>query len=500
MIGRTSLPLYGKILGWLALNAVLLLAAFAAALWFGFGIRPDMMLRADATGQVGSVGRLLVSELRRSPRYEWDEIVARYDDAYQVRFILLGPRGEQQAGTVSVLPPAIMARVRTERGERDDRRPPGLREDERRGDPPKPPRGGVTSIDGFYWSVQRLPSGGRPGDGPPPPVWLVVRSDSLSAGGLFLNMRPWLTGVGVAALFSVLWWLPFVRGITGAISAMEAATVRVAGGGFDLTGRVADRRGRFGRALRRQDELGGLARAIAEMARRLEGFVTGQRRFLGDIAHELCAPIARGQVAVEILAQRVAGSERERVEDVREEVEEMSKLVNELLSFSKAAIGAGGARFESVSVAEAVREAAEREASGADVRVEVAGDLCAEADAALMQRAVGNLIRNAVRYAGEAGPVAVMAGAEGGWVKVTVEDCGPGVPQEAVRRLFDPFYRVDESRDRETGGVGLGLAIVKSAVEACGGTVRCCNREPRGFAVEMRFRLSQEKPEKPSIP
>ncbi|MGC1479450.1 MAG: HAMP domain-containing protein, partial [Chthoniobacterales bacterium] len=326
MMGRTALPLYAKIVGWLALNAVLLVAALAMTLWFGFGIRPAAMLTADAAGQVGSVGRLLVSDLRRAPRDEWDEIVARYDEAYRVRFILLGPRGEQLVGTSTTLPAEIADRVRSEREERSERRAgdPGLGRDVV--DARRPPRRGVTRIDGHYWSVQRLPAGGRPGGGPPP-VWLVVRSDSLGAGGLFLDLRPWLAGVGLAAFLSVVWWFPFVRRITGSISAMEAATGRVARGNFDLIGKDADWQGRFARSLRRRDELGELARAIAAMARRLEGYVTGQRRFLGDIAHELCAPIARGQVAVEILAQRVGKPEQERVNDLREEVEEMSRLV-----------------------------------------------------------------------------------------------------------------------------------------------------------------------------
>ncbi|MGC1481938.1 MAG: HAMP domain-containing sensor histidine kinase, partial [Chthoniobacterales bacterium] len=169
----------------------------------------------------------------------------------------------------------------------------------------------------------------------------------------------------------------------------------------------------------------------------------------------------------------------------------MSRLVNELLSFSKAAISAGGVKLEAVNVALAVRAAIEREVGEATVRVTVPDELVVRADDALLERAVGNLVRNAVRFAGDAGPVTVSATADGDRVNLIVEDGGPGVPDAAVGKLFDPFYRVDESRDRETGGVGLGLAIVKSAVEACEGTVRCWNRQPRGFAVELGLRVSR---------
>ena len=97
-------------------------------------------------------------------------------------------------------------------------------------------------------------------------------------------------------------------------------------------------------------------------------------------------------------------------------------------------------------------------------------------------------MRNAVRYASHAGPVQVSAIREGEHVLVAVADSGPGVPAGALPRLFDAFYRPDEARSRETGGVGLGLAIVKSCVEACGGTVGARNREEGGFIVEIKLK------------
>ena len=74
---------------------------------------------------------------------------------------------------------------------------------------------------------------------------------------------------------------------------------------------------------------------------------------------------------------------------------------------------------------------------------------------------------------------------EGGRVRLTISDCGPGIPEEILGRVFDPFFRIDASRDRETGGVGPGLAITRTCIESCGGTVRCRNLQPHGLAVEM---------------
>jgi two-component system sensor histidine kinase CpxA len=125
--------------------------------------------------------------------------------------------------------------------------------------------------------------------------------------------------------------------------------------------------------------------------------------------------------------------------------------------------------------------------------MEVPGELVVRADAELLTRALSNLLRNAVRYAGECGPITVCAQREQDKVKITVADRGPGVPANDLPRLFDPFYRADASRDRETGGVGLGLAIVKTCIESCGGAVACRNLEPAG--LEVTIRLQGEKPD-----
>jgi len=117
--------------------------------------------------------------------------------------------------------------------------------------------------------------------------------------------------------------------------------------------------------------------------------------------------------------------------------------------------------------------------------VQVDETLVVQAEPELLARALGNLLRNAVRYAGAAGPIRLAATVSHGKVLISVEDSGPGVPEDALERIFDPFYRVEASRSRESGGVGLGLAIVRTCVEACGGSVRALNRKPNGLRVEI---------------
>jgi two-component system sensor histidine kinase CpxA len=258
----------------------------------------------------------------------------------------------------------------------------------------------------------------------------------------------------------------------------------------------------------RGDELGRLAASLNDMAARLREFFTGQKRFLGDIAHELCSPLARMEMALGILEQRAADDEaRSYVADVREEARHMASLVNELLSFSKAGIGGRSVQLQPVPLAAlAARLVARETREHGGIVLDVPAELAAFAEPDLLARALGNVIRNAVRYAapvsatGEgahsfrplqhadgrpAGPIVVAARSSGAQVVITVTDSGPGVSEDALHRLFDPVFRPEAARTRETGGAGLGLAIVKSCIEACGGSVTARNVQPSGLQVEF---------------
>ncbi len=310
---------------------------------------------------------------------------------------------------------------------------------------------------------------------------LLAVSDSIRGHGLFIDFLPWVEVGCAVILVSLLFWLPLVHGITRSISQITSATEEIARGRFEA--RVADER---------RDELGRLGHAINQMAGRLSGLVTGQKRFLGDIAHELCSPIARIQLALGILEQRVNDPDKVYLEDLRDEVQQMTNLVNELLSFSKASLEPAAVKLRAVNVSEIVSLAVRRESTpSAQINLEIPPELTVRADPDLLQRSVANLIRNAIRYAGEGGPITIAARAQPeGFVEIVVSDCGPGVPEESLAQLFDPFYRPELARARETGGVGLGLSIVKTCIESCQGSVTCHNRVPKGLAVTINLRAA----------
>jgi len=325
-----------------------------------------------------------------------------------------------------------------------------------------------------YWCGIKIPVQKRR---PPLPVTLIIRSDSIHGGGLFFDINPWLmTGFG-AVLLSLIFWTPLVTSITRGLRRVTQATGRIAEG--DFTVRVPDSRG---------DELGMLGSSVNQMAERLDGFVNGQKRFLGDIAHELCSPIARMQTAVGIIEQVGAGAHEKNIQRIGRELQHMSELVNELLSFSKANLHRD-VSLQIVKLKPLVQRVIERESMhGANISVDVPEDLSVLAEPELLARAVGNVLRNALRYAGQESPISLTARVTSkDLVTLVIRDHGPGVPTESLTKIFDAFYRPDAARTREAGGVGLGLAIVKSCVEACGGHVTANNAE--GGGLELTFRL-----------
>ncbi len=470
------LPLYGKILAWFFLNLVVVAAVFAFLFDAQFHFNLDWLFAAGARDRLEALRDLIIGELETTPTYDWQQV---FDD-----------EAKPLVGELRELPGEVRARIlerpaisRSPRQDESVAAPTPARTSEtaRRWWPRAPLRALMrTSNPTHYWLLAsaRLDN---PLAGGPMRVVLVAQSDSISAGGLIWNPKPWLlVGLGVF-VFSLLFWLPLVRGITRTIGRMTHATRQIADGRFDV---------RVG--VHRRDEIGSLAESINQMAARLDGLVKGQKRFLGDIAHELCAPLARLQMSLGILEQRASGEEAAFVRAASEKAGQIAALVGELLSFSKASFGASAVRLQSLSVADVVAEVVHREdTAGREIRIDVPGEIRVSADPELLTRAIGNLVRNSLQHA--SGPIAIHARAAGEEVEISVTDTGPGVPEAELPHIFDAFYRIDASRTRSTGGSGLGLAIVKTCVESCCGTVAARNREPHG--LELRITLHATTPE-----
>jgi two-component system, OmpR family, sensor histidine kinase CpxA len=483
---KLRFPLLAKILIWFFLNLVVLAVAFYVLFNAQLRLGLDSLLAGRAGGRVQAVSEVIVGELKGKPISDWNGVLNHFEHAYKVQFYIFRNDGQQAAGEAVTLPKDVAEKVTEPHPGGGMGRGMGRgmgfgmgRRMELAASAPQTPFVLHSGKPAHYWVGVRLPLTDE-SQSRPCPLVLLFASRSLRAGGLFFDVTPWLIVGFSALLFSVLFWIPLARSLTRSLSQMTHATEQIAEGRFDV--RVDEARG---------DELGRLGLAINRMATRLSGFVTGQKRFLGDTAHELCSPIARMQVALGILEGRADEKQKAYVADVREDLEHISTLVDELLSFSKAGLQPRATKLEPVSVAAIARRVIAREAPVADqVELRIGENLAVLAAPDLLSRALANLIRNALRYAGNAGPITLAAESRDGHVVITVTDRGPGVPEPSLQQMFDPFFRVESSRSRDTGGMGLGLAIVKTCVEACQGAVTARNCQPSGLQVELRLRAA----------
>jgi len=223
------------------------------------------------------------------------------------------------------------------------------------------------------------------------------------------------------------------------------------------------------------------------MADRIEAFLKSQKRLLGDISHELCSPIARLQVALELLEDSSSADQQDMIKDIKEEVTEINNLVNELLAFSKAELKGTAQNLVPVPLKPLLQNLVARLGISKNVSISASDDALPLADYMLLERAIGNMLRNSVRYAGEESIISLSAHCCGPEVVITIADQGPGVAEESLKHLGEPFYRPESSRSRSLGGAGLGLAIVKSCVAACQGSMAIRNREPHGLEIEIRL-------------
>jgi two-component system, OmpR family, sensor histidine kinase CpxA len=251
---------------------------------------------------------------------------------------------------------------------------------------------------------------------------------------------------------------------------------------------------------RRRDEIGQLGRDFNLMAERLESMVHAQQRLLGDISHELRSPLARLGVALGLARQRSGGEVISALDRIERESENLNEMIRQLLILTRLESGTDGRKKTDVDLAFLLREVADDadfEARSINRAVKVTGaDSCSISGVEeLLRSAIENVVRNAVRYTPEGSAVEVglrrQNGAEDNFAIINVRDRGHGVPEEALEKIFRPFYRTEDARDRQSGGgTGLGLAITERAVRLHGGTVKATNAPGGGLDVELRLLIA----------
>jgi signal transduction histidine kinase len=250
---------------------------------------------------------------------------------------------------------------------------------------------------------------------------------------------------------------------------------------------------------KRRDEVGHLGRDFNGMAERLESMVKAQQRLLGDISHELRSPLARLGVALGLARQRSGPEATASLDRIERESDNLNELISQLLILNKLESGTDARKRTNVDLASLVHEVAEDadfEARSLNRSVKIVNsDPCSIYGVEeLLRSAVENVVRNAVRFTPEGTAVEVelkkQNGSSDNFAIISVRDRGNGVPNESLEKIFQPFYRTEDARDRQSGGgTGLGLAITERAVRMHGGTVEATNAPGGGLAVKMKLLL-----------
>jgi signal transduction histidine kinase len=291
--------------------------------------------------------------------------------------------------------------------------------------------------------------------------------------------------LGIALLAAALTSLVLARYLSSPIVRLQKASRALAAGALDTrVGRPFDRR---------KDEVGTLARDFDKMAERIQALVTDKETLLRDVSHELRSPLARIRVALALAQRRADAAAQPDLARIEREAEKLDDLVGQVMTLTRLRTATEPRRDVvrlDTLVAEVVDDA-RFEHPETTVDYSTTGEVQLLGDPSGLKSAVENVVRNAFIYSDPAKPIEVRVEARTSGVVVRVLDRGPGVPPSELARIFEPFYRTDQSRDHAHAGQGIGLAITARVMELHGGAVEAQNRAEGGLEVLLKLPLGR---------
>lgn len=322
-------------------------------------------------------------------------------------------------------------------------------------------------------------------DGSTYTVLLVPRRPSLFGALSLPGISLMILCIALVVSAFASWWLA---------QHLSAPIRRIQEGARALASENLDARG--GKGLRvsagfedRKDELAVLARDFDAMADGLIANRAAVTRLLRDISHELRSPLARMRLAVG-LARQPSGDPERQLDRLEREIERLDDLIGQVLSLARLNGTDAPIEREPFDMDELIQEVVhdanfEGAVKGCKVSITGAAGPWVNGNRELLRSAIENVLRNAVRYSPPGAAVEVAVEGGSGGLAVTIRDRGPGVPPGDLERIFEPFFRVAESRDRDSGGEGVGLAITSQVMRAHGGSAKAANRGDGGLEVRL---------------
>jgi two-component system sensor histidine kinase CpxA len=288
-------------------------------------------------------------------------------------------------------------------------------------------------------------------------------------------------------------WL-LARYISAPIHDLQQGARILAGGNLDA--KVGER------FSRRNDEIGTLARDFNHMAAELKSQIQAKEILLRDISHELRSPLARIQVALGLATLDRANVEVQH-QRIERDIERMNELIEEIIRLERLNSAPQSFQMEdldfSLLLDQVVEDVSlEAKVGGRSVVLTRPESLTLRGNPEMLRRAVENVLRNAIRFSPENAQIEISASQQSDRLAICVRDHGPGVPDVDLQRIFEPFYRVSVSRERDMGGTGLGLAITARVISLHQGEVSASNHPGGGLVVMMVFPTAFHSSSKPT--
>jgi two-component system sensor histidine kinase CpxA len=306
---------------------------------------------------------------------------------------------------------------------------------------------------------------------------MVVHPSPLLFDGTFA--RSFLLRFAVGTLLAALCCLLLARHITRPILVLERAATALAAGSLKVRA--------LPQMAGREDELARMASAFDHMAERIQTLIQTQKEMLGHISHELRSPLTRIGVSLELLRR----GDQEALEQTQTELDRVNQMIGEILELTRMDLQQSAPvvskRIDLRTMLEGIGKDAEFEARerGQIIACDLAADCTVMGDEARLRSCCENIVRNALLYTAPGTIIRIVLRRESEQAEILIEDNGDGVPEEALARLFEMFYRVPALSERNAAGTGFGLAIAQKIVTLHGGTISAVHVKPHGLAIRI---------------
>ncbi|MEI8667250.1 ATP-binding protein [Pseudoalteromonas sp. B131b] len=302
---------------------------------------------------------------------------------------------------------------------------------------------------------------------------------------LRLKLMPGWMKISIAIIASLILSFLFSRNLIAPINSLKKAAVKLSGG--DLSARAAI-------SVSRKDELGILGRDFNSMANQLEQLISSQKRLLADISHELRSPLTRLKMATGLAQMQANEASQSYLLRIEKEANQLDKMIADVLQVSRLEAKSQALSLQQQSlqiIIDHVLNDAQFEAKQNNKQLQIMGsaDISVNCDETLIASALENLLRNAIKYANSTISITLK---HTDAIYIEICDDGPGVPNNQLNKLCEPFFRQSDARDRVSGGTGLGLAIAKNAITAHGGNLVLSNKEQGGLCANITLPIIKE--------